>query len=157
MLVIKTHNSLIETSYQGDYPWGSVVYEGVLNGEPLSVSISTEINPRGLTDSQWEFNSLVLKSGAVPHISLRGDGNFSINFVGEGWPCTLSKGWTPAEVRGIFRSGFLEGGIIPSEALEAKRLWDEKDQERKAKIQQWLNENPDREEWEYGLDDEEEW
>jgi len=150
-VVIKTANTEITSGYEGVYPDGCVTYVGVLNGEAFSTSIPTEWNPKGATASEREFDRLVDEAEAVPHISVQGDGSYKINFVGEGWPVVL-KNWSSHSVRGAFRPDFVRE--IPSEAFEKKEEILQSWRDYEAKKRQWIEANPTREEWEYGMDEE---
>ena len=152
-LVIKTATSKIFSGYSGDFPYGNVIYEGVLNGNPVCRAIPTEWNPPSgrPTDPEMEFNRLVAESGAVPHLLVERNGELKVNFTGEGYPVELTPGWLPSQVRGTFQECFLKA--IPPEAEAERNAILAAAAEQKQAIEQWLMENPDREEWEYGVID----
>jgi hypothetical protein len=150
--IIKAVDTEISRYYEGDFPGGSVVFEGTLNGQPFKSSKATEINPVVPTNADDEFDYLVKESGAIPHIRVACNGEFWINFQEDGYPVDLAPNMLPHEVADrYFANRFVNA--IPAAAIEERNQILERKAARAAAVAEWLAANPEREEWEYGLDE----
>ena len=152
MTVIKAVNTEIDRYYDGDFPHGYVVFEGTLNGQPFKSSKATEVNPVGATSADEEFSYLVKESGAIPHIRVAPNGDFWINFQESGYPVELAPNMLPHEVADrYFAHRFVNA--IPAAAIDERNKILAEKAARAAAVSEWIAANPDREEWEYGLDE----